>query len=145
MTALLSQPDASGYDWENSLKSRYSLKSLLGLMTGLAVLLAAFLWFGQLTVTIRNSGTQTLLDLKVIVSGQVVSCGDISSGATRRFSINPLDESHVEVSYRLADGSNHHHSISSYLLSSSCGNIDVEIAKDKLVHSADKTRMMIFW
>ena len=123
---------------------RFSLKSLLGFTTCIAILLAIAWLLPGVTVRIRNTGRVAMKDVQVHVSGQIYAIGNIEALAMKSCRISPGDESDVEISYVLADGSSNRHSVDCYLESGSCGTIEVEIADGVMVKSSDKTRISVF-
>lgn len=118
--------------------TRFSLRTLLAVTTCVAVLLTVFLWFGPgVTVKIYNAGNSQILDLQVHVTGRSYQLGDISSGAERNAKVRPKGESHVEISYRLLDGTTIRHSVACYFESTYRGTLNVTIRDGELFHTSD--------
>lgn len=122
---------------------RFSLKALLGFTTCVAILIAIDWFLLAVTVRIHNTGKVAMNDVQIHVSGQTYEIGNIQGLAVNSCRINPADESDVEISYVLPDGSSKRHNVDCYLESGSCGTIEVEIADGVMVKSSDKTRISI--
>lgn len=125
--------------------SRFTLKSLIGLATGVGVLFATILWLlPGVTVTVRNSGTTPLADVKLYVADQTYTIGNLEGRAITSCKVRPLSEAHIEISYRLPDGSPKRHAVDCYIESGSYGTIEVEVSDGELVESIDESRMSMF-
>ncbi len=92
-----------------SVRFRFSLKALIATVTCIAILIAAYLWFGAgITVIVHNQGDSPLSDLEVHIAGVTYELGDVTSGSTRKCTVKPVSESHVEITYQLPDGGEAH-------------------------------------
>lgn len=126
------------------MKNRFSLKTLFFLTTCIAFLFAAFIWLAPgVTVTVHNSGDTTLHDLRVHVTGQTYGLGDASGGAIKKCTVRPRGDSHVEISYRLADGTLMRHSVDCYFESGDRGTVDAEIGDGRLISSSHQIRFLL--
>ncbi len=102
-----------------------------------AVVLAGYLWFSSgVSVTVHNSGSSPLVDLKVSVTGKTHELGDLANGATKQCLVKPTSDSHVEISYRLPDGTIKHHSVDCYLESGARGAVNAEVRDGVLIHTS---------
>jgi hypothetical protein len=88
----------------------------------------------------RNS---PLVDLQVHVTGKSYDLGDIASGAMKECKVNPTSESHVEISYRLPDGTTPRHPFDCYFESGYLGAVDAEIRDGELSHSSNQIRFSL--
>lgn len=122
-------------------KTRFSLRSLVALTTFVAILFTAFIWLAPgVTVTVRNSGLTSLHNLHVLVTGQTYELGDVSSGAIKKCTVRPTGESHVEISYRLTDGTMRGHTVDCYFESGYRGTIEAEIGDGGLIRASHHIR-----
>ncbi len=125
----------------NHVKTRFSLRSLIALTTFVAVLFTAFIWLAPgVTVAVRNSGATSLHDFHVHVTGRTYELGDISSGAIKKCKVRPNGESHVEISYRLTDGTMRRHTVDCYFESGYRGTVDAEIGDGGLIRASHHIR-----
>lgn len=89
-----------------------------------------------MTVTVYNAENSPILDLQVHVTGKSYQLGDIASGVGRSVKVLPIGESHVEISYRLSDGTTKRHSVDCYFESAYRGTIDATIRDGELFHTS---------
>jgi hypothetical protein len=126
------------------LKTRFSLRTLIALTTCIAILVTAFVWLVPgVKVTVRNSGVATLQDLQVHVTGQSYALGDLASGAVKQCTVHSNGESHVEISYRLEDGTKIRHTVDCYLESGSRGTIHAEFQDGELLNVSQNINMAL--
>ena len=125
--------------------TRFSLRTILAITTCVAILTVGFLWFGPgVTVTIYNAGDSPIQDLQVHVASKSYQLSDISSGAERKVKVSPKGESHVEISYRLPDGTTKRHSVDCYFESAYLGTVNATIRDGELFHSSHQIVLSIF-
>ena len=96
-----------------------------------------------LTVKVYNAGNSPILDLQVHVTGKSYQLGDIPSGAERNVKVSPMGESHVEVSYRLSDGTTKRHSVDCYFESAYRGTVEATIRDGELFHTSHQIVLSI--
>ena len=94
-------------------------------------------------MTVHNVGSSQLIDLQVHVTGKSYDLGDIASGALKKCKVNPTGESHVEISYRLPDGTPKRHSVDCYFESGYRGEVNTEINDRELIKTSDQIRISI--
>ena len=124
--------------------TQFSLRTLLAITTCVAILMAGFLWFGPgVTVKVYNAGNSPILDLQVHVTGKSYQLGDIPSRAERNVKVSPMGESHVEVSYRLSDGTTKRHSVDCYFESAYRGTVEATIRDGELFHTSHQNVLSI--
>lgn len=117
--------------------TRFSLRTLLAITTCVAILLTGFLWFGPgVTVKVYNGENSSLLDLQVHATGKSYQLRDIESGAEGSVKVLPVGESHVEISYRLPDGTPKRHSVDCYFEPAYRGIVSATIRDGELFHTS---------
>ncbi|MEQ1831268.1 MAG: hypothetical protein ABL921_35305 [Pirellula sp.] len=140
-TILMEQPDNNERPRVH-LTARFTLKSLIRTTIYVAILMSAFRWLtADVTVTINNTSTSPLLDLQVHVTGQTYRLGDIASGSRLGCTVRPTSASHVEISYRISDGTTKRHSIDCYFEPGYRGTVVAEIENGELTRSSQRLRL----
>lgn len=118
---------------------------LIALAICIAIILAAFVLRAPgVTVTVRNSSNATFHDVQVHVTGTSHGLGDIASGASGKCTLRPRGESHVEITYRLADGTTKHHTIDCYFESGYRGTVETDFGENGLLRVSHEVQFSIF-
>lgn len=127
-----------------SVRFRFSLKALIATATCIAILIAAYLWFGAgITVIVHNQGDSPLSDLEVHIAGVTYELGDVTSGSTRKCTVKPVSESHVEITYQLPGGGEAQHTVDCYFEPGYRGVIEVDVREGELIRTSHSIRPSI--
>jgi hypothetical protein len=127
-----------------TVKTRFSLRTLIATTACIPMFLAAFLWFWPgVTVTVHNGGISPLVGLQVHVTGKSYDLGNITSGSTKKCKVSPTSESHVEISYQLPDGTTRRHTVDCYFESGYRGTVEAEIQDGELIHSSQRIQLSV--
>ena len=109
------------------------------LIIGIITIISARLYMFQNTgvkVVIQNSGSKTLYDLSVQVTGKMYSLGNIPSGEIKSVVVNPKGESNIEIEH--GKGSRKKILIDCYIEPGYKGKIKIDLDSDKILNIENK-------
>lgn len=115
-------------------------KILVGTLTVAVVGVAGFVWANWnrgVTVVLRNTDSTALSDITIHVTGRDYPIGDLPAGATRRVVVDPIGESHIEISQGHVDGRGRL-PVECYFEAGYSGTIDIDISRTTATVTANQ-------
>jgi hypothetical protein len=94
-------------------------------------------WNRGVTVTLRNTDSTALPDVTIHVTGRDYPIGDMPAGATRHVVVDPIGESHIEISHKDGDGRGRL-PVDCYFESGYSGTIDIDISQTAVAVVANR-------
>ena len=93
-------------------------------------------WNRGVTVVLRNRDSTALSDVVIHVTGRDYRVGDIPAGATRQVVVDPIGESHIEISQRHPTGRGRL-PVECYFEAGYSGTIDVDVTRTEVTVAAN--------
>ncbi|CAN5591111.1 hypothetical protein BH09PLA1_BH09PLA1_11050 [soil metagenome] len=116
-------------------------RRLLCINLAIAVVVAGayLLWSRGVKTVVRNTGSATIREVQVLVTGHSYALGDIRPNEVRSVHVKPSGESSIVIRFTDADGTSKSVDVNCYLESGSRGNISVDVAHGAIVRKAENT------
>lgn len=116
----------------------------LGIVVGLLALVVAGLFCINwgLTVTVTNVGSGTLKSVRVHVTGNSYSLGDLAPGQSASVRVAPKGESSLEVEFVTSDGVSKRLNAGGYFESGYRGEITVDVDESRVVQYKENIHVL---